>query len=108
MNKNIRVIKANALKRIKAIHCLSRKYNGKQKKAHEKKLLALMHKHVAEIKELWENKDKHFIIETGDLLILCFEMILENKASIDKVILQCFERYEKKLSQLIAARDCRR
>ncbi|MDP8264011.1 MAG: hypothetical protein P9M12_00835 [Candidatus Aceula lacicola] len=86
---------------IKKIHRLSRHCNGKEKKKHEKKLLTLMRKHVDEIEGLYQNKDKHFLIETGDLIILCLEMFLENKVSADQVMEQCFNRYQKKLKSLM-------
>ncbi|MBF0384486.1 MAG: hypothetical protein HQL27_01315 [Candidatus Omnitrophica bacterium] len=91
--------------RVKAIHRLSREINGKTRTRHEKKLLELIRKHIDEIEKLWENKNKHFIIETGDLIVLCLELILENKASVNKVMLGCFARYEKKLSHLIKERS---
>ncbi|MBF0483107.1 MAG: hypothetical protein HQL25_00210 [Candidatus Omnitrophica bacterium] len=95
------MIKNKSLARIKAIHQLSRQYNGKTKGAHQKKLLQLMREHIDEIEELAAAKNKHFLIETGDLIILCFELLLENRTEIDEVIVECFGRYEKKLKSLI-------
>ena len=54
-----------------------------------------------EIEKLADKKDPHYLIETGDLLILCFELLLEAGVDIDEVVLKCFERYEKKLGELI-------
>ena len=95
------VIHAKALDQIKHIHEKSRTYNQKIEKVHQERLLELMRKHMGEIEDLAKQKDPHCLIETGDLLILCFELLLENKASIDEILLRCFDRYENKLSQLI-------
>lgn len=90
-----------ALMRIKEIHHLSQKFNAMVNKPHQDRLLELMHKHIDEITELAENKNPHYLIETGDLLILCFELLLEGKADIDEVTEKCFGRYERKLSELM-------
>ncbi|MBF0253099.1 MAG: hypothetical protein HQL29_04710 [Candidatus Omnitrophica bacterium] len=91
------VIKANAAERIEGIHKLSEKYNRATGKDHADRLLEMIGKHSVEIKELHDKKDKHSLIETGDLIILCFEYLLENGASIDDVIAKCFERFETKI-----------
>ncbi|MDP2652888.1 MAG: hypothetical protein Q8Q08_02530 [Candidatus Omnitrophota bacterium] len=96
------VIFPQAKARIKEIHRLSRCYNQKVKISHQKRLLHLMRKHVAEIEELCRRKDKHAVVETGDLVILCFELILEHRASLDKILTRCFIRYDQKLSGLLA------
>jgi len=88
-------------KRLKAIHKLSRKYNGQKKQQHEKKLLFLMREHIDEIDLLYKDNDPHCLVEIGDLIILCFEMLLENKHSIDDIVTDCFKRYERKLTSLI-------
>jgi hypothetical protein len=90
-----------ALKRIKQIHRLSQEFNAIVHKPHQDRLLELMHKHIDEITELAENKNPHYLIETGDLLILCFELLLEGQADIDEVTEKCFGRYERKLNELI-------
>jgi len=95
------VIKEESLKRISHIHELSKLYNQKLGQSHKDKLLALMGKHIEEIEELSGRNDNHYLTETGDLIILCLELLLENKISIDKTLLQCFKRYEEKLSGLL-------
>ncbi|MDP8266830.1 MAG: hypothetical protein P9M07_07815 [Candidatus Aceula meridiana] len=95
-----KVIVASAYKRLKAIHKLSQNYNGPIKHQHEQRLLSLMRKHIDEIEELYKNSDPHYLVETGDLGILCFEMLLESKRSLDDAMMTCFERYEKKLKKL--------
>jgi len=95
------VIKKESLERVKNIHKLSRLYNKKLNNNHKKRLLQLMKEHVEEIEQLLQKSNRHYLTETGDLLILCFEMLLENRVSIDKTLLQCFKRYETKLPKLI-------
>ena len=98
---SLSILRQESLKRIKNIHRLSRLYNFRLKNNHKKQLLNLMKEHIKEIEELSRRNDEHYLTETGDLVILCFEMLLENKMSIDKTLLQCFKRYEKKLSRLL-------
>ncbi|MBF0493841.1 MAG: hypothetical protein HQL28_01770 [Candidatus Omnitrophica bacterium] len=95
----------SALKEIRSIHALSKRYNKTLNKNHTKALMHLVKEHADEIEELSEKKDKHFVTETGDLAILCFEIIMENKASIDAVIGKCYKRYMKKLTQLISEEE---
>jgi hypothetical protein len=57
---------------------------------------------VDEIALLHKRRDAHYLIETGDLLILCLEILLENKKDVDKMIELCFGRYERKLNHLMA------
>lgn len=97
------VIQKTSLERIKAIHQLSLDYNTRQSKQHSGKILELIRHHIAEIEELRNKGDKHYLIETGDLIILCFELLLDNDQSIDDVLLKCFERYENKLNNLLKA-----
>mgnify|MGYP001005871848 CR=1 FL=1 len=96
-----RIMDAQALERIRAIHQQSAEFNRLVKKPHDERLLELMRKHVEEIQELRNLGDPHYLVETGDLLILCYELLIEGGASIDEVTRQCFERYERKLAHLI-------
>jgi hypothetical protein len=98
------VIAKSALQRLKGIHQLSRIYNGPSKKEHLEKLLALMEKHVDEIRLLHKKNNPHYHIEVGDLLILCYEILLENQQNVDEVAQLCFSRYETKLKKLIKER----
>lgn len=95
------VIKEEALDRIKKIHAMSQVYNKKVGKKHNERLLELMRHHIDEIEELFERSDKHFLVETGDLAVLCFELLLENGVAIDEILLRCFDRYDNKLSDLL-------
>ncbi|HOK79957.1 MAG TPA: hypothetical protein PK303_07905 [bacterium] len=87
----------NALLKLKKIHNLSSFVNSGN---HRKKLLHLAKQHIIEIEYLYEKKDPHADIETGDLAVLCFEIILESNKNPDQVLEKCFLRYEKKLSEL--------
>ena len=93
-----------ALRRTTSIHTLSRRVNTGRKRSHAKKLLYLMREHVAEIEGLWKQGDPHAVVEAGDLLVLCLELILESGACPNAVIEECFGRYEKKLRQLLNRR----
>ncbi|MBF0479676.1 MAG: hypothetical protein HQL26_09365 [Candidatus Omnitrophica bacterium] len=99
-----KVICDEALRRIEEIHQLSRQYNGKVSGGHQGKLLELMRHHIDEIEELAQAGNQHFLIETGDLLVLCFELLLENKADVNDVLGECFGRYERKLNSLLLRR----
>ncbi len=90
------------LARIHAIHALSQEYNDRVGVKHQERLLDLMKKHVVEIEELLAQRNPHGLVETGDLLILCFELLIENGRSIDEIIEICMGRYEKKLGELLA------
>ncbi len=96
-----RVITSSALKRLEGIHQLSKRYNGPSRQKHLRKLLSLVKEHSREIDMLFCKKDSHYLIETGDLLVLCLEILLEEKRNIHQAAEQCFGRYEKKLKTLI-------
>lgn len=90
-----------AFERIRNIHQLSIRYNQLTRYPHRKRLLDLVSKHAEEIRDLCEKGDLHYVVESGDLAILCFELMLEEGRSPDEVIAQCFRRYEDKLNFLI-------
>jgi len=91
------VFSKKALESIKKIHNLSSIVNAKD---HREKLLHLAEKHIIEIRRLYSKNDPHADIETGDLAILCFELILESKKNPDEILQVCFDRYERKLDLL--------
>jgi len=88
-------------KEVQAIHTKSRRLNRLLKKDHAQALLSMMQAHPEEIKELYDKKDKHYLIETGDLIVLCLELIKEAKQSPDDILFKCYPRFHKKISQLI-------
>ena len=99
------VFKGEALARVKSIHELSRLCNKQDPCGHNGLLLKMMRHHVDEIEELFRKNDRHFLIETGDLIILCLELLLENGAVPDDVILKCFGRFETKLKMISGKKD---
>lgn len=94
----------SALERLRGIHQLSRDYNGADPRGHRARLWELVRKHITEIEALMAREDPHYVTETGDLAVLCFEILLEDGADADEVLLRCLSRYERKLQALIARR----
>ncbi len=90
-----------AIDRLKGIHGLSAQLNQQAGKDHQDKLLQLVRSHVDEIETLYAKKDAHAFIETGDLLVLCLELLVENQVDSNEIIAKCFDRYEKKLTSLL-------
>lgn len=93
---------------LQIIHSNSRRLNRLLKKDHACSLLEMMEEHVDEITERYDKKDKHYLIETGDLIVLCLELIKQAKQSPDAVLFKCYPRFRKKLAQLIKDRHGRR
>ncbi|MBF0489785.1 MAG: hypothetical protein HQL15_04100 [Candidatus Omnitrophica bacterium] len=88
-------------KELQVIHGNSRRLNRLLNKDHAHALLDMMRAHVDEITERYDNKDKHYLIETGDLIILSLELIKEAKQSPDAILFQCYPRFHKKILKLI-------
>ena len=86
---------------LQAIHSSSRRLNRLVKKDHEQALLKMMQEHIKEIKARHAKGDEHYLIETGDLIVLCLELIKEAKASVDETLFKCYPRFHNKLQQLI-------
>ena len=95
-----RSITRYAKENIREIHKLSAKYNGK-KRAHAIKLLEMVREHAEELSALYRKKDPHFTVEVGDLVVLCHELLLEQRKDPDKVLDKCYTRFKKKLSGLM-------
>ncbi|MCM8816894.1 MAG: hypothetical protein NC913_05215 [Candidatus Omnitrophica bacterium] len=93
------ILRKKSLERIKKIHLLSSRVNAEN---HREKLLHLARKHIDEIEQLYIKNNPHADIETGDLAVLCFELILESGKNLDEILENCFLRYERKLKQLLA------
>jgi hypothetical protein len=90
-----------AVSEIKAIHALSREYNAREGRDHNKVLLELVKKHIGELQEEFDRKSGHFVTEAGDLAVLCFEMMLEAGKPMDEVMELCYSRYRGKLEGLL-------
>lgn len=65
------------------------------------KILQMMQQHTQEIKQLYEKKDKHFAVETGDLIILCLELLMLEGYSIEDILEKGYKRFDKKLKELL-------
>ena len=94
-----------AQRQIEKIHKKSKRYNKLIKKRHSDVLLELMEKHISEICILHKEKDDHYIVETGDLFILCLELIKEAGKSLDAFFTTSIARYHKKLSSLMKTQN---
>lgn len=95
-----RSLTQHAAKEIAEIHALSKDYNGSGGD-HRAVLLELVSEHAQEIEQLYALKDQHADIETGDLLVLCLELLLESGKDPDEIIEKCYRRYKEKLQGLI-------
>ena len=50
--------------------------SSKINKNDNRKILEMMKEHVEEIEERYNNKDERWTIETADLILLCYELLL--------------------------------
>ena len=91
----------SAKKELKTIHGYSREHNKLLGRDHSLALLDLMDEHLDEIRELHARRDKHYLIETGDLIIMGLGLIKQAKCSPDAVLSKCYGRFHKKLPRLI-------
>ena len=82
--------------KIEEITALSNKINH----GNSQKTLEMMKDHIQEIEERYNNKDKHWTIETCDLIVLCYELLLIEHYDIDDVFEKCLPRFDKKLGRL--------
>ena len=64
------------------------------------KILEMMEAHVEEIEELYNDKNEHWAIETADLIVLCYELLLLENKDIDDVFSRCLPRFDVKLKRL--------
>ncbi len=95
------VLHKTAYGRIRQIHRLSQEYNRLNGTPHDQRLLDMVRHHAEEIRDLHRQKDPHYLTETGDLIVLCCELLLEGRAPVDQTLLRCLERFEQKLTELI-------
>ncbi len=59
-----------------------------------------MPEHTIEIEERYNNRDNHWAIETADLIVLCYELLLLENKDIDTVFAKCLPRFDIKLRRL--------
>ncbi|RLF41501.1 MAG: hypothetical protein DRN12_03125 [Thermoplasmata archaeon] len=77
---------------------LSKKVNGEDRD----KIFSMIHEHIEEIHELYSKGDKHWAVETGDLIILCLELLLFEDKDIDGILSKCISRFKTKLVSLLS------
>ncbi|MEI6438125.1 MAG: hypothetical protein WCO69_05190 [Candidatus Omnitrophota bacterium] len=86
---------------VRSIHRLSKRLNCSLGKDHARVLLDMIKEHADEVRELHDQGDAHYLVEAGDLLVLCLELIKEAKASPNAVLQKCYPRFHKKLLSLM-------
>jgi hypothetical protein len=64
------------------------------------KILEMIKEHIEEIEERYNNGDEHWAIETADLIVLCYELLLLENKDIDDVFKRCLPRFDIKLKRL--------
>jgi len=75
---------------------LSMKVNKNDKQ----KIMNMIKDHVEEIETLYNSNNDHWSIETADLIVLCYELLIMQDKDIDDVFSRCLPRFDKKLSML--------
>ena len=60
-----------------------------------------MEEHIQQIEERYNNQDEHWAIETADLIVLCYELLLMENKDIDDVFSRCLPRFDIKLKGLL-------
>lgn len=68
-------------KKIEGIMELSKKLEN-----NPDKIIEMMQHHASEIKELYNNNNKHFAIETGDLIILSIQLLMMEGYSVKTIM----------------------
>lgn len=74
--------------------------SNKINKNDNQKILKMIKEHTEEIEERYNNKDEHWAIETCDLIVLCYELLLLENNDIDDVFNRCLPRFDTKLKRL--------
>ena len=83
--------------KIQHITELSMRVNNDDKQ----KIFAMIKDHVKEIEELYNDCNDHWAMETADLIVLCYELLISENKDIDDVFTICLPRFDKKLNMLI-------
>lgn len=91
------ILERNFKTKLHEITDLSKKIN----KNDRQKILQMMNDHVFEIEELYNERNDHWSIETADLIVLCFELLLMENKDIDDVFERCLPRFDTKLKGLL-------
>ena len=91
------ILQDEFLQRLEEITELSKKVN----KNDTEKILTMIRSHAFEISDLYHRNENHYSVETADLIVLCFELLLIGKKDIDDVFSRCLPRFDKKLKRLL-------
>ncbi|HNQ35617.1 MAG TPA: hypothetical protein PKN80_06085 [bacterium] len=86
-----------ARRRVEGIHRLSRRRARREGRKHLACLLEMLSEHAVEIRDLQGRGDRHYLVETGDLALLCLEIMLEGRRDPEAILEECFGRFERKL-----------
>lgn len=82
--------------KLNGITQLSKRIN----KSDKQKILEMMKAHIEEIEELYNDKNEHWTIETADLIVLCYELLIMENKDIDEMFNKCLPRFDVKLQRL--------
>lgn len=93
-----RVLTAASRRRLEDIHRLSHRRDRRERRPHREHLLEMLSGHAVEIRDLQRRGDRHYLVETGDLAVLCLEIMLEARRDPEALLEECFGRFEKKLA----------
>lgn len=87
------------------IHALSQRINSSEGSGHRDVLIKFIRTHSDEINTLFCKGDPHAVIETGDLAVLCLELIMESGRDPDEILNICYSRFINKLRSILDDRD---
>ena len=75
---------------------LSKKINEN----HKEKIFEMINEHIQEIQELYNENNEHWAVETADLIVLCYELMISESINIDLIFSKALPRFDKKLTKL--------
>lgn len=94
----MKIFYKNFIESLEEIVNLSQKVNGEDRE----KIFSMINKHIEEIYTLYHRRDKHWVVETGDLIILCLELLLLENKDLDDLLSKCSLRFKTKLNSLLS------
>jgi len=93
---SMKIISTEFKDKLREIIDLSKKINKKD----NQKILEMMKAHIVEIEELYNKNNEHWAIETADLIVLCYELLMLESKDVDEVFNRCLPRFDVKLKRL--------
>ena len=85
------------ISKLREITEISNKINNNE----NRKILQMMKDHIDEILDRYLKNDDHWAIETADLIVLSYELLLLENKDIDDVFNRCLPRFDNKLRSLV-------